>query len=181
MASRVTLPIGLRQGHMVVVANDVQLMQSDGKPRWGVRVECDCGKTAEFTNRQFNFKSEEHKREYCSQSCGKRWKSNDKGFGLKQGEWPGWYRSYQAMKQRCGPTAASGHGRENYFEKGVTVCDKWLDDPKAFFSDMGERPEGMTLDRKNPELGCEPGNCRWATASQQAQNKRATSTLTTDA
>lgn len=51
------------------------------------------------------------------------------------------------------------------------MCTRWLHYP-LFLLDMGERPEGCTLDRINNERGYEPGNCRWATPAEQQRNRR---------
>lgn len=67
------------------------------------------------------------------------------------------------MKRRCRP---EGH----YGIKGITVCERW-NDFRAFLSDMGERPEGTTIDRIDGALGYFPGNCRWATAEVQQANR----------
>lgn len=52
------------------------------------------------------------------------------------------------------------------------MCDEWRDDFGAFLRDMGERPPGTTLDRfPNRQGNYEPGNCRWATAIEQTENR----------
>ena len=74
------------------------------------------------------------------------------------------YRSWQMMRRR-----ASGFNPRWY--SGVTVCDRWQSF-ENFLADMGVRPAGKTIDRIDNSKGYEPGNCRWATASEQQSNKR---------
>lgn len=74
------------------------------------------------------------------------------------------------MRQRCLDEQAPGY--KDYGGRGVTICDRWSLFA-LFLEDMGERPEGTTLDRFPDVNGnYEPGNCRWASAKAQARNRR---------
>jgi len=74
------------------------------------------------------------------------------------------YRRWGYMKRRC-------KSDPNYTRNGTTVCEEWANDFAAFLRDMGEVPEGMTLDRIDGTKGYEPGNCRWATYAEQNRNR----------
>lgn len=78
------------------------------------------------------------------------------------------YRSWEGMKQRCRNPKATGYAR--YGGAGISVCERWLKF-ENFLADMGERPEGTTLDRIDSSGDYEPGNCRWADRSAQNRNR----------
>ena len=80
------------------------------------------------------------------------------------------YKSYSVMLSRCLNPKATHY--ENYGGRGITVCAQWQYSFQHFLDDMGERPEGTTLDRIDPNGNYEPSNCRWADWKQQNNNKR---------
>ena len=79
------------------------------------------------------------------------------------------YRSWDNMIQRCTNTNAPDY--PDYGAKGITVPKQWRDSYDAFLEDMGARPEGTSLDRKNGKGNYSKANCRWASPKQQAQNR----------
>jgi hypothetical protein len=80
------------------------------------------------------------------------------------------YRAWQGAKGRC--LNPNNKGYENYGGRGIAICDRWVESFEAFLEDMGECPAGLSLDREDVNGNYEPGNCRWATRSQQNANVR---------
>lgn len=81
------------------------------------------------------------------------------------------FKTWKGMMSRC---YDESHVKfKNYGGRGITVCLRWHT-PTNFIHDMGERPEGKTLDRINNAFGYFPENCRWATITEQNNNKRNT-------
>lgn len=80
------------------------------------------------------------------------------------------YVSWMKMKERC--NLDSYVEQEYYQDRGITVCKEWNESFEKFLEDMGERPEGKTLDRINGDLGYFKENCRWADLTVQAYNRR---------
>jgi len=79
------------------------------------------------------------------------------------------YDAWISIKQRClNPKSASYH---NYGGRGITISDEWLSFEK-FLEDMGEAPEGFSIERIDNDKGYFKENCKWATREEQNLNKR---------
>lgn len=80
------------------------------------------------------------------------------------------YRTWQDMKRRCYNKNRPEY--KNYGGRGIKVCKRWLENFWNFVNDMGEKPEGYSLERKNNDKGYYPSNCKWASRKDQNSNKR---------
>lgn len=79
------------------------------------------------------------------------------------------YNSWSNMIGRC--TRPSQPDYESYGGRGISVCDEWKESFTKFREDMGDRPEGKTIDRIEVNGNYEPGNCQWSTNIEQQNNK----------
>lgn len=107
----------------------------------------------------------------CSRTCKARLRT-----GAANPNWRGGkteHELYGVYSEILNRTTNPRHKRyADYGGRGITVCDRWREDFWAFVADMGDRPEGHSVDRIDNNLGYEPSNCRWATATEQRLNQR---------
>lgn len=79
------------------------------------------------------------------------------------------YKSWQAMRRRC--TRQDDKDWSNYGGRGIKVCPEW-EDFSVFYADMGPRPNGTSIERRDNSVGYSKGNCYWATPTEQTRNRR---------
>jgi len=89
------------------------------------------------------------------------------------------YRIWAEMLQRCNNHKSPSF--KDYGGRGIKVCERWHSFAN-FYTDMGDKPAGLSIDRADNDGNYEPGNCRWADAKTQATNcrKRRTKTALAD-
>ena len=80
------------------------------------------------------------------------------------------YNSWDNMIGRCYRPSQPDY--DSYGGRGIEVCSRWRESFNNFVTDMGVRPDGTSIDRKNVDGNYEPGNCQWSTNKEQQNNKR---------
>lgn len=152
--------IGLRYGILEVVSDSGQRNKSKDV-MWLCR--CDCGNTT--TARAFDLRRGDYQSCGCIKSSLISEKNSTHGMASTA-----IYSIWHGMVQRC--TNPNASGWEDYGGRGITVSASWLDF-ENFYRAMGDRPsELLSIDRKNNNEGYCFENCRWATKSEQAFNRR---------
>lgn len=160
--------IGERFGRLVVISRAADYVRADGRRDQKFLCHCDCGQRL-ITHRQTLLSG-------ATRSCGCLQKELAAKRAVTHGATVGGihtraYRIWRGMLQRCRDKRQPNY--KKYGALGVRVCSRW-ENFENFITDMGECPsEKHSIDRHPNYSGdYEPGNCRWATGSEQANNKR---------
>lgn len=137
-------------------------------------IACDCGSQEPWIAREDGLKNGRTK------SCGclrkEKFVRGNTSHGMtSRTHVPPAYQSWSGIIQRC--TNAKSLAFAHYGARGISVCERWRSF-ENFYADMGDRPDGMEIERDNNEGNYEPGNCRWATRFEQMQNTRLTRKVT---
>lgn len=163
---------GMRFNRLLVIERS-GATTADGNVIW--KCVCDCGNEKNIKGRSLT--------SGATQSCGclhkeyreAKFKLVNVSHGMRRTPV---YRSWMNMKARC---LNPNHGAyKRYGGRGITVCARWIDSFENFYEDMGDRPEGMTLDRERSDGNYEKANCRWATKTTQANNRSSNRMITFD-
>jgi hypothetical protein len=158
MGKRILYDRGQKLGHCFYLED----AESPDIRRWG-RFLCQCG--AEFTNNLYDVKICHTTSCGCGIISGKNVKSiNPQLFKAE-------YKIYTGIKTRCYNKNSKSYSR--YGGRGIVMCDRWAKSFDSFLEDMGPRPSPKhSVERIENEGIYEPNNCKWATAMEQAKNKR---------
>ena len=150
--------VGKKYTRWTVVSRAENRIMPNGKARIMWNCICDCGAKSIVFGQSLASSD--------SKSCGCL-KSGNPTHGMS---YKPIYKIWAAMKYRC--LNKNDKRYRDYGGRGISVCNEWLNSFERFYSDMGSRPNGMSLDRKDNDGDYTPENCKWSTQKEQSANMR---------
>lgn len=154
--------VGFKAGRLTVVKSSTSRMLG-GKECVMWECYCSCGKTIDVMGQSI--------RSGNTTSCGclrnEVVSKTHKLHGLTDSKT---YNAWAAARSRC--TNKNNPRYQDYGGRGIFMCEEWMSSFQIFFSDMGEAPIGLSLERKDNDGPYCKSNCTWATRSEQMKNRR---------
>ena len=159
MAAKINL-VGEKFGHLVVLSQEASVKRNT---YW--KCQCDCGTTIVCKTKSLRLEGKTS----CGCDTFDRRSVKLRTHGLSKTPV---YKSWRMMKSRCLNPNYTHY--EYYGGRGVSIYPEWVSSFEKFLEDMGPRPDGYTLDRKDTNGDYTPENCRWSTREEQVDNRRNT-------
>ncbi len=162
--------VGLRYGMLTVISGAIFHLKNKDT---AYMCRCECGSERAYGSHAL--------RKGWTKSCGckrqenfyKAWKEYyESRPSIETKGLRGTYSSWLGLRHWC--LNHKEHAYKDYGGRGITVCDRWRDSFQNFLDDMGVRPKDLSIGRIDNDGNYEPGNCRWETDKQQANNTRRT-------
>ncbi|KKM85273.1 hypothetical protein LCGC14_1290780 [marine sediment metagenome] len=155
--------IGKKIGRLLVIREAVRT--KGGRRKW--LCKCNCGNLVSVMD--------QHLKNLNTQSCGCLHRellsrATVHGYRRRNSKLTPEYVSWQKAKSRCHNVNDKSY--KYYGARGIMMCKEWRDSFAQFFKDMGQRPEGYSIERIDNEGNYEASNCKWATRKEQNSNQR---------